>query len=79
MLFNIRRAVDYMQRSRLDAIIATSPTNVTYFSNYHSWTDYLFKEYMLSPGASSDRIQNYSMFPLEGDPALVLSLSLIHI
>ena len=73
MLFNIRRAVDYMQRSRLDAIIATSPTNVTYFSNYHSWTDYLFKEYMLSPGASSDRIQNYSMFPLEGDPSLVLS------
>ena len=75
MLFNKLRAIEYMRRLSLDALIATSPTNVTYFSNYHSWADYLFKEYMLSPGASSDRIQNYAMFPLEGEPALVVSAS----
>ena len=43
MLFNKLRAIEYMRRFSLDALIATSPTNVTYFSNYHSWGDYLLK------------------------------------
>ena len=34
MLFNKSRAIDYMRRHKLDALVATSPVNTTYFSDY---------------------------------------------
>ena len=34
MLLNRSRAIDYMRRCELDAIVATSPVNVRYLSDF---------------------------------------------
>lgn len=72
MLFNRTRAIDYMREHDLDALVATSFANITYFTDYFCWIDPIFKEYMMVPGASSNLAQAYAVFPLEGEPALVL-------
>src|SRR5881396_2316928 len=73
MLFNKSRAIEYMRRCGVDALVATSPVNITYFTDYFMWMDPLFKEYMMSPGGPPDLAQAYAVFPLEGEPALVVS------
>jgi Xaa-Pro aminopeptidase len=73
MLLHKTRAVDYLRRYGLDALIATSPVNITYVTDYTCWLDPLFKEYMARPGASSHLAQNYALLPLEGEPALVVN------
>ncbi len=73
MLFNRSRAIDYMREYGLDALVATSTVNITYFTDYFCWIDPLFKEYMMVPGASSNLGQAYAVFPLEGEPALVVN------
>ena len=72
MLFNKSRAIEYMRRCGLDALVATSPVNITYFTDYFMWMDSLFKEYMASPGAPPDLAQAYAVFPLKGEPAMVV-------
>lgn len=72
MLFNRPRAMEYMRRCGLDALVATSPVNITYFTDYYFWLDPVFKEYWLSPGASSNLGQMFAIFPLEGEPALLV-------
>jgi Xaa-Pro aminopeptidase len=64
-----------MHRCGIDALVATSPVNITYFSDYRCWIDPLFKAYMMVPGAPSDLDSTaaYAIFPLEGEPALVVS------
>lgn len=61
-----------MHRYDLDVLVATSPVNITYFSDYYWWIDSLFKQYMMMPGASTNLFQSYAMFPLEDEPALIL-------
>lgn len=74
MLFNKNRALDFMRRYGVDVLIASSPVNVAYFSGYFCWLDPLFKEYMGKPGGSSNLVQNgYAVFPLEGEPAIVIN------
>ena len=73
MLFNRSRAIDYMREYGLDALVATSTVNITYFTDYFCWIDPLFKEYMMVPGASSNLGQAFAVFPLEGEPALVVN------
>ena len=75
MLFNKIRAQEYMRRCGVDVLVATSPVNITYFSDYRCWIDPLFKAYMMAPGAPSDLDPTaaYAIFPLEGAPALVVS------
>ncbi len=73
MLFHRERAINYMREYGLDVLIATSPVNITYFTDYFCWIDPLFKEYMMVPGASSNLAQAYAVFPLEGEPALVVN------
>ncbi len=73
MLFNLSRAQQYLKNYNLDALIATSPANITYFTDYFCWLDPLFKDYMTVPGASSEIGQRYAIFPAAGDPALVVS------
>ena len=53
MLFNKRRALEMMQGCSLDVLVAASPVSVTYFTDYSCWIDPLFKDYMMSPGAST--------------------------
>jgi Xaa-Pro dipeptidase len=72
MLLNQTRAMQFMRQHGLDVIVATSPVNVTYFSDYFCWSDALFKEYMGAPGASSSPALICAVLPLEGPPALVL-------
>lgn len=72
MLCNRSRALAQMRRCQVDALIATSPVNVTYFTGYHCWLDRQFKEYMVRPGASGELFPTWAVFPLEGEPALVL-------
>lgn len=59
-----------MRDRGLDGLIATSPVNITYFTDYFIWIDGLMKAYMVRPGASADLSQGYALFPLEGEPAL---------
>ena len=75
MLFNRIRAQEYMRRGGVDVLVATSPVNITYFSDYRCWIDPLFKAYMMAPGAPSDLDPTaaYAIFPLESEPALVAS------
>ncbi len=75
MLFNKTRAQEYMRRCGVDVLVATSPVNITYFSDYRCWIDPLFKAYMMVPGAPSDPDPTaaYAIFPLDGEPALVTS------
>ncbi len=73
MLLNIARAKEYMRACGLDVLVAASPVNITYFTDYHSWQDTIFKEYMFTPGGSSNLIQGYAVLPLDGEPALVVS------
>jgi Xaa-Pro dipeptidase len=72
MLLNQTRATQFMRQCGLDVIVAASPVNVTYFSDYFCWSDALFKEYMGSPGAPSSPALICAVFPLEAEPALVL-------
>ncbi|HZQ09948.1 MAG TPA: aminopeptidase P family N-terminal domain-containing protein, partial [Anaerolineae bacterium] len=73
MLCNTERAFAYMQECKLDALVATSPTNVRYFSDYTCWLDPLFKEYMVKPGGSSNLAQEqFAVLPLAGEPALIV-------
>ena len=75
MLFNKTRAQAYMRRCDVEVLVATSPVNITYFSDYRCWIDPLFKTYMMAPGAPSDLDPTaaYAIFPLESEPALVAS------
>lgn len=61
----------------LDALIATSPGNITYFTDYSIWIDSLMKEYMFKPGGSAEIAHGYALFPLDGEPALVLTGSML--
>ena len=77
MLFNVERATEYMRDCGLDALVATSPVNITYFTGYFIWIDGLMKEYMVSPGGSADIAQGYALFPAEGEPALAVTGSML--
>lgn len=73
MLLNRERAAKYMREHALDAIVAASPVNVRYFTDYACWIAPLFREYMSSPGASSELSQrNFAVLPLDGEPALIV-------
>ena len=74
MFFNQSRAKAFMKECGLDALIATSHINITYFSGYFCWLDPTIRGYMLEPGSSSRLVlPGYAVFPLEGEPALVLN------
>ncbi len=62
-----------MDRYGLDALVATSPVNITYFTGYYLWLDPVFKEFMVSPGASSNLFQAYAVFTARGETGLVVN------
>ena len=61
-----------MKRCDLDALIATAPVSVTYFSDYYLWLSPIFKQFMMDPGAPSNLDLSYAVLPREGDPALLV-------
>ena len=62
VLCNRQRALDYMGRADIDAIVATSPVNVTYFTGYYCWLNGQFKEYMVKPGGSGELLPLFGVF-----------------
>ncbi len=77
MLFNVDRSRAFMRDCGLDALIATSPVNITYFTDFFIWIDGLMKEYMVTPGGSADISQGYALFPLDSEPALAVTSSML--
>ena len=72
MLFNKERAIKYMDEAGLDVLVATSPVNVTYFTDYYCWVNAQMKDFMMTPGGSldlSEIFRSYAVFPREGEPA----------
>lgn len=73
MLLNKPRALAYMRQCGLDALVATSPVNVQYLTDYYWWLDPISKEYMGNPGAPSDLAPLYAVLTADGDASLVLN------
>jgi len=76
MLLNKARAVDYLHRCGIDAVIAASPTHVTYLTDYRYWLDATMRRYMSRPGDTSDlALENYAVLTADGDGTLIVSSS----
>lgn len=73
MLLNKQRALAYMRQCGLDALVATSPVNVQYLTDYYWWIDPLSKEYMGNPGSSSELAHLYAVLTADGEASLVLN------
>ena len=76
VLCNRARALEYMRRAGLDAIVATSPVNVTYFTGYYNWLAGQFKDFMIRPGGNGDLMPALGLYPAAGAPALVVDAAL---
>lgn len=73
MLLHKTRALDYLQRCDLAAVIATSATHITYLSDYQYWGDAVMRGYMGRPGTSSSlSAENYAVLNTNGDGGLVV-------
>src|ERR1035437_235495 len=73
LLLNRQRAERFMRECGVDALVATSPVHITYFTDYYCWLDRWFKDYMVSPGAPGYLTEMFAVLPLEGEPALILN------
>ncbi|MAE65653.1 MAG: hypothetical protein CMJ18_15400 [Phycisphaeraceae bacterium] len=73
MITNKPRAIEWMQRCHVDAILATSPVNVFYLSEYWLWIDAVFKQYMVTPGAPAAPMVNYLLLNQDGRSTLILN------
>jgi len=72
MLLNKRRALAYLDQCGLDAVVATSPVNITYLTDYSCWLDPLLKGYMAEPGGNNELGANYAVFARDGEGGLVI-------
>jgi Xaa-Pro aminopeptidase len=74
MLVNQRRAEEFMARYDLEALIATTHTNVSYFTGYDCWQYAAFRENMLKPGAPESLVQAYGILIPRKRPVLVTDI-----
>lgn len=73
MLCNRDRAIKFMREAGIDAIIATSPKTIGYFSDYNWPLDTSMREYMFRPEASSEhQFPGFVIFPAVGEPTFIL-------
>ena len=73
MLLHKTRALDYLQRCELAAVIATSATHITYLTDYQYWGDTVMRSYMSRPGTSSGlSTENYAVLTAAGAGALIV-------
>src|SRR5713101_6952800 len=63
MLLNLERARAVMAQHGLDALVATSPENVTYATGFANWTIYTFRD-----------LEVYGVIPREGPLALIVPI-----
>ncbi len=71
MPINAKRADAWMDEYGLDALVAASTVNVTYFTDYSTWSDPLFKQYMIDPGGSTSVTQLFAVYPRGERPILI--------
>ncbi len=76
MLLNKSRAQDYMERFGIDTLVASSPVNVSYFTDLDCWLYRVAKQYMLQPGSFDRLIQSFAVFHTDGDPSIILGADL---
>lgn len=73
MLLHKTRALDYLQRCDLAAVVATTATHITYLTDYQYWGDTVMRGYMGRPGASSSLgAENYAVLTANGDGGLLV-------
>lgn len=70
-LYNKARKAELLSRYNLDAIVATSPVSVYYFTGFDCWMYRTFREGMDQAGAPESLRQAYAVVPQEGEPILV--------
>jgi Xaa-Pro aminopeptidase len=73
VLVNQRRAEELMGRHDLRALVATTHTNVSYFTGYDCWSYSSIRENMLKPGAPESLVQAYGVLIPGRRPVLVTS------
>src|SRR5271155_5197631 len=73
MLVNQKRAEELMGRYDIRALIATTSTNVSYFTGYDCWSYRSFRENMMKPGAPESLVQSYGFLSPRRKPVLVTS------
>ena len=66
------RARQWLERGGIDAVILTSPMHVYYFTGYYLWLDEFFREYMVTPGASAERLPTYAVAASNAETALIV-------
>jgi Xaa-Pro aminopeptidase len=71
-LSNKKRARRYMEEYNLEAIVASTPVNVAYFTGFECWMYRGFRENMSVPGASNSLKQAYAMISVDSAPRLVI-------
>jgi Xaa-Pro dipeptidase len=72
LLINKDLADFYMEKYGLDAIIATQPVSVKYFSGFECWLGDYSEEWMGKPGGSKSSMVMFCILPFKGDPILVV-------
>ena len=72
MLINKKLTDYYMKKHGLDAIIATQPISIKYFSGFNCWLSSYYEECMSKPGGTKNSLTMFCIVPLEGDPILVV-------
>jgi len=72
MLLNRLRAMEWMQRCEVDVMIASSPVNVQYLTDFQLWVTNVFRRYMVSPGDSDARLPLYAVLTSQGETSLVV-------
>src|SRR5580692_5801496 len=71
MLYNRKRAADYLKEYDLEAFVATTTFNVAYLTDFDCWQYRDFRENMAVPGASNSLLQTYAVYIPEKDPILI--------
>jgi len=67
MLLNLNRARAAMDLCSIDAIVATTPENVTYMSDFYGWRLWLYRGNTPARG-----LQSCMILPKEGDPVMIV-------
>ena len=72
MLVNRDRVIEYLGRSRLDAIVLALPVSVAYATDHESSFETAFRGYMLFPGGGTERFfRSFAVVSANGERALV--------
>ncbi len=71
-MINRTRTLDYLKQCELDALVATSPVSITYFTGFYSWLGGQFKEFMVKPGGSGSLLPSFGLFSANGESALAV-------